>query len=589
MTIDINKKLAGILVPASALRSEDDRGIGDTKAVKEAIDFCHDNNFGVLQLLPINETGNDNSPYNAISAVALDPVYIHVSNETLDIAPDIVPGLTKEDLYKTIANQAITTVIDYKKVKTTKFTLLKKAFAAFESGKIANYAQLKNEFENFEIENIEWLPDYALFRTIVAEKNGDAQWTKWENDLKTIDNARSWIARSEQAQAKNFCRFYSYVQWVAHRQWSDVKNHADKQNVKLVGDIPFGVSRYSADVWTHPDLFDLQWSGGAPPERFFQADEFTAIWGQNWGIPLYKWAVHEKENYRWWNCRIRQVTKYFHGFRLDHVLGFFRIYAFPWLPEENHKFTHLPLAEAKKITGGFLPQFMPRNDDINDSALLNCQEGEARLKVILKAAAGAFVIAEDLGVVPEYVRPTLKKLGIPGFSIPLFERNESDRSFVASTELPALNLGTYGTHDNEPLASYYESLVNWWHSNDGHNGWLEIQRLMRFLHLDENNPPAIYTDKLACTFFKVLFSTPCWLVVLMITDLFGTKQRFNRPGTHDTSNWSERLEKPLAQYALDNNYAEKINYVRELILQTKRQPYPLSKSHLAQLPTMKIE
>ncbi len=581
MIIDTSKKLAGLLVPAFALRTKDDLGIGDTQAVKEAIDFCHTNNFGVLQLLPINETAGDNSPYNAISAMALDPVYMHFSKQ----APDMVPGLVAEDLNDALTSSAA--IVDYPKVKATKNSLLQKAFARYESAKVKNFISLNNEFKLFQLNNKDWLQDYALFRTIVDLKSGDARWTEWETDLRNIDSARAWIDRPQQIERKKTCLFYKYVQWVTHRQWSKVKEYAEKQQVKLIGDIPFGVSRYSADVWANTELFELAWSGGAPPENFFQADKFTAIWGQNWGIPLYKWLAHEKENYRWWNSRVQQVTRYFHGFRLDHVLGFFRIYAFPWLPEDNQKFTNLTPEEAKTITGGNLPGFKPHNDDTKSSALLNCQEGEARLKVILQAAPEAIVIAEDLGLVPEYVRPALKRLGIPGFSIPLFERDELDRSFLPSDQLPALNLTTYGTHDNEPLASYYDNLVHWWHGKDGHKGWLEMQRLMRFLHLDENNPPQNYNDELACTFFKVLFSTPCWLAVLMITDLFGTKQCFNRPGTSNASNWSERLEKPLAEYVLDKNYAKKIAGAREFIAQTKRQAYPLSKSHLSELPAPK--
>ncbi len=579
MTINTKDKLAGILIPAFALQGKGNLGIGDTQAVKEAIDFCHNNYFGVLQLLPINETGNDNSPYNAISALALDPVYIHLSIA----APNIVPGLEEEDLPKDIFSN---TVIDYKQVKSLKTAILKKCFERFELGKTENNLEFKTKFENFLEQNKEWLADYSLFRTIAASKDGDARWALW-GKLDSIKAAKDWISNPEQSEYKKQCRFYSFVQWIAHEQWLAVKNYADARSVKLFGDIPFGVSRYSADVWARPDLFDLQWSGGAPPERFFQADDFTAIWGQNWGIPLYKWAVHEKENYHWWNCRVQQVTKYFHGFRLDHVLGFFRIYAFPWLPEQNSTFTHLSPTEAKELTGGFLPQFMPRDDKTKESASANCHEGKVRLNVILKAAADSIVIAEDLGVVPSYVRPALQELGIPGFSIPLFERNEIDRSFVPSDQLPGLNLGTYGTHDNEPLASYYENLVSWWHGEDGHNGWLEVQRLMRFLHLDANQAPKLYTDDLACTFFKILFSSPCWLVILMITDLLGTKQRFNRPGTSNASNWSERLEKPLADYALDKVYANKIKYANELIVQTNRQPNPLTK-HLPEISATKL-
>ncbi len=585
MSIDIDKKLAGILVPAFALRSQNDLGIGDTQAVKQAIDFCHQYCLGVLQLLPINETGGDNSPYNAISSMALDPVFIHISPS----APDMVPGLKQEhwlklDLSANAANASAP--IDYTAVKSKKNFLLQKAFAHFQLEQVDNYKELKNEFEGFQADNKNWLPDYTVFRTIVARKQGNAQWTTWEDDLKNIAAARLLLLHDQQFQQN--CIFYAYVQWIAHRQWAQVKAYADECNVQLVGDIPFGVSRYSADVWANRHLFDLNWSGGAPPEKFFKADQFTAVWGQNWGIPLYNWQAHEQENYAWWRCRVKQVTTYFHGFRLDHVLGFFRIYAFPWLPEQNATFADLSIEQAAAITGGRLPQFKPGSDDAKESVLRNCQEGEARLKIILQAAGDTFVVAEDLGVVPAYVRPALKKLGIPGFAIPIFERDESDRSFLPAAKLPALSLATYGTHDNEPLAGYYEGLVKWWHGQDGHEGWLEIQRLMRFLNLDENKPPLAFNNELAYAFSRVLLYSPCWLTVFMITDLLGSKQRFNLPGTHNASNWSQRLDKSLHEYASDSEYAEKFNYLCQLIIETGRQPDSTDQGSIPKLPGGKL-
>ena len=582
MLIDINKKLAGLLVPAFALRTKDDLGIGDTKAVKEAIDFCHDHYFGVLQLLPINETGGDNSPYNAISSMALDPVYIHMLPQADSLAPGMVPGLTQQHLDEIGQSEktadAQDSVINYVQVKTSKNSLLQKAFAQFQSGQGQNFQKLKQEFEKFQIDNKNWLADYTIFRSILGRKEGNSKWTDWEEDFRTVSAARAWLNGADQ-QIKQTCRFYAYVQWVAHRQWADVKDYAQGQDVRLIGDIPFGVSRYSADVWANPNLFDLAWCGGAPPERFFQADKFTANWGQNWGIPLYDWPADEKENYAWWRSRVQQVTKYFHGFRIDHVLGFFRIYAFPWLPERNNQFTDLSLPEAALITDGRLPQFMLRDDSSPELALQNCEEGVSRLKIIIEAAGEAIVVAEDLGLVPNYVRPALKKLGIPGFAIPIFERDEKDRSFTAKEKLPVLSLATYGTHDNEPLVSYYEKLVQWWHSDDGDQGWLEIQRLMHFLSLDENSPPDAFTEQLAYAFFGALLSTPCWLAVFMITDLLGSKQRFNHPGTNSDSNWSQRLDKSLAEYVEEKPFAEKLAYLRQLIVTSKRQPYSLNKSH----------
>jgi 4-alpha-glucanotransferase len=586
MTINTSKKLAGILVPAFSLRTSGDLGIGDTAAVMDAVDFCHHYCLGVLQLLPINETGGDNSPYNAISSMALDPALIHISAS----APDKVPGLAEEDWQNLLAfdskSAENTGPIDYPAVKNRKHFLLQKAFFRFQLERADNYTDLKNDFKSFQEDNKNWLPDYTLFRSIVARKEGNAQWTEWENGLQNIDSARQLLFQDEQIQ-KN-CEFYAYVQWVAHRQWTEIKAYADERNVQLVGDIPFGVSRFSSDVWAHRHLFELEWSGGAPPERFFKADQFTALWGQNWGIPLYNWAEHERENYAWWRCRVNQVSKYFHGFRLDHVLGFFRIYAFPWTPEKNQTFTELSPEQAMEMTGGRLPQFMPRSDEEDQSAQLNCQEGMDRLKVIMESAGSTYVVAEDLGMVPPYVRPALKKLGIPGFSIPIFERDESDRSLLPVEKLPALSLGTYGTHDNDPIVTYYEGLVKWWHGEDGDAGWLEIQRLMHFLKLDETNPPLTVTNDLLFAFFRALLSSPCWLTVLMITDLLGTKQRFNLPGTSSNSNWSERLEKSLSEYTKDARYADKFNFLRQLIIETKRQPDFISQKEPVKFSSEKI-
>ena len=130
-------------------------------------------------------------------------------------------------------------------------------------------------------------------------------------------------------------RFYRYVQWIAHLQWTAIKSYADERGVGLMGDIPFGVSYYSADVYSRRDEFALDWSGGAPPEPYFKDDEFTQKWGQNWGIPLYRWDVMRTRELAWWRQRVRGVRKIFHVFRIDHVLGFYRIYAFPWRPERN--------------------------------------------------------------------------------------------------------------------------------------------------------------------------------------------------------------------------------------------------------------
>lgn len=223
------------------------------------------------------------------------------------------------------------------------------------------------------------------------------------------------------------------------------------------------------------------------------------------------------------------------------------------------------------LTGGKLPHFIPRSDELPQDAEENAREGAEILKVLVDAAGSTGIVAEDLGMVPDYVRPLLHELGIPGFAIPIFEREE-DRSFKPKETLPELSLATYGTHDHQPIRTYYEGLVKWWHSEDGNNGWLEVQRLMQFLGLDENNPPSSFSAELHAQMLEVLLETPCWLAVLMITDLLGTTQRFNEPGLSGDSNWSQRLEMTLAQYADDAEFAPKIRLFKEMIERTHRAP-----------------
>lgn len=575
MIIDTKKKLAGILVPVFALRHADDLGIGDTTAMKDAVDFCSHNKIGILQVLPINETGGDNSPYGAISSVALDPALLTVS-------PDTIPGLTRE-LFDKIADKKLvselrTGSVQYPLVKKLKADLLRAGFENFVATDLNKNSVKAKSFDQFERENERWLKPYALFRALMDEHDGNACWTQWEPEIQDYKSAESKSKSSSHSERTKNRQFWSYVQWIAYQQWAEIKKYAEQKKVQLMGDLPFGVSRYSADVWAEKQLFDLDWSCGAPPESFFQSDLFTQKWGQNWGMPLYKWSAHKSENYAWWRQRVKHLTDLFHYFRIDHVLGFFRVYAFPWIPERNGEFTELTEKEAAQLTDGRLPQFLPRSDEDEEDAEENCADGEAIMKVLMDAAGPSGIVAEDLGIVPPYVRPLLHKLGIAGFAIPIFERVEETREFKEKEDLPELSLATYGTHDHQPIASFYKGLVDYWHGPKGDEGWLEVQRLMRFLGLDEEQPPLKFDEALHIVFMDVLLKTHCWVAMFMITDLLGTTQRFNEPGLGGDLNWSQRLDRPLTDYEKDPQYAGRIKKLAELIEKTRRTPKVLSAS-----------
>ena len=164
----------------------------------------------------------------------------------------------------------------------------------------------------FEKENARWIEPYSLFRTIMADHNDDARWTVWEEHFQTFDAAKTFVASDEIAnEVARSRKFWSFVQWVAYGEWRALKQYADKRSVKLMGDLPFGVSRYSADVWSERSIFDLDWSCGAPPETYFQGDRFVVEWGQNWGMPIYNWDSNRKENFAWWRQRVKNLNDLF--------------------------------------------------------------------------------------------------------------------------------------------------------------------------------------------------------------------------------------------------------------------------------------
>src|SRR5438067_13793694 len=220
-----------------------------------------------------------------------------------------------------------------------------------------------------------------------------------------------------------------------------------------MGDIPFGVSYYSADVLARPDEFALDWSGDAPPEPYFKDHEFTQKWGQNWGIPLYRWDRMRANNFEWWRERVRAVRSIFHLFRIDHVLGFYRIYAFPWRPRKNNHFLPLDWNQMLEQTGGRAPHFVPRDDETPENCEANKREGEEYLRVIMDEAGAARVAGEDLGVVPDYVRPSLRSLGIAGFKIPQWEMR--DGTIIPGEMYERLSVATYATHDHSPIPALW--------------------------------------------------------------------------------------------------------------------------------------
>ncbi len=547
LELNPEKKLAGVLAPVFAIRGADDLGIGDTEAVKELIDWAARNALAVVQILPINESGSDNSPYNLLSAIAIEPL-------TIATTPDALVDLREVDYARIMARHPVEGLragpVNYPGVRSLKTEMLEAAHDSFLGG--GRETDRYREFWEFCNEQSEWLNDYAFYRSLVSW-HGTESVASWPDAHRSPDSAREWLATTTATERRKFewlVSFHAYVQWTAMVQWRGVRAHADDAGVALMGDVPVGVSLHSSDVWSEPGIFDLRRWSGAPPEKVFKSDPFTEQWGQNWGFPLYNWERMSRDNFAWWRRRLRWLMSVFHLLRVDHALGFFRIYSFPWRPEDNDRFVGLSDKDAGLITGGELPRFMDRDDETEDNRTYNMRHGEMLFRVLLEEIGAHRLIAEDLGVVPPYVRPVLQTMQIPGFKIPPWERSGDRLTPGASYE--RLSLATYATHDHPPVKELWNDLYNTavgTGDKAARNAALHgMWQLVDFCGQPQFKLPVKYSPEVHDLLQRGLFACNSWLTIPMITDLFGTDERFNVPGSAAGTNWTRRLPDPIADW-----------------------------------------
>ncbi|MDX6766429.1 MAG: 4-alpha-glucanotransferase [Candidatus Methylacidiphilales bacterium] len=578
MNIHPEQKVAGVLVPVFALRREGDLGIGDTAALIEFIHWARRHALHLVQILPINETGADNSPYNAISSTALDPVLLRTDPEGL---VDLDPAAFAEECARYDLISLRSGPVDYGRVKALKLALLWRAFEAFEND-IPAQAPRARAFAAFRQSKAEWMEDYALFRVLMEEQRTE-QWDLWPLDIRKVASARRWLEAQNGERRRHLARqmkFHIYVQWQAFLQWDEVRQLCDRLGVALMGDVPIGVSYYSADVFSRGEIFELDWSGGAPPERIFKSDPFTEKWGQNWGIPHYRWDVLRELDYDWWRQRVATVRSIFHLFRIDHILGFYRIYSFPWRPQRNDEFLPLSEEEARVRTGGRLPGFLPRGDDSLEDRLANRQGGEVLLRMVLEEVGEFRLVGEDLGVVPDYVRPSLASLGIAGFKIPMWE-TAPNGSLLPGSGYERLSLATYATHDHDPLRTMWEkwdAILAAAAAGDKEAGAkaegvrAQMQQLLDFADTGWRAGEVAFDDALREALLTALFHSNSWIAVAMITDLFGTTERFNVPGAVADSNWTRRMDQTVADWERDTGLNQKMERLARIIRASGRAP-----------------
>ena len=337
-----NRKLAGTLVPVFSLRTRKSAGIGDFGDLKTMIDFVASTGQKVLQLLPINDTTithtwTDSYPYSCISVFAIHPQYAD-----LHALPELKDAKARAEAEKTRAELNALDKIDYEKVNDFKINYLRQIFNQ-EGEKMMKTAEYKAFFQDTK----QWLVPYAQY-SYLRDKNGTADFNQWPDHQVWDEAERKALTDPKTAAYKNVAFFY-FVQFVLDRQMQEAHEHAKAKGVILKGDIPIGVNRNGCDVWTEPKYFNLNGQAGAPPDDF-------SVNGQNWGFPTYNWFEMLKDGCQWWNRRFQNMARYFDAYRIDHVLGFFRIW-------------EIPVSSVYGLLGQFAPALAMSREEIESYGL----------------------------------------------------------------------------------------------------------------------------------------------------------------------------------------------------------------------------
>lgn len=484
---------SGILFPIFSLPSK--FGIGCfSKEAYEFIDFLSESGQGYWQILPIGPTGYGNSPYQPFSAFAGNPYFI--SPEVL-----IEEGLLTWDECNNSFFGYDEEKVDYGAQYENRQDLLKKAYERF----IQKDLDKSEEYVSFVEKESHWLEDYCLFRAIKLKENG-ASWETWDDDLKKRKPAAIKKISEELA---DYIGLFRFQQFKFSEQWNKLISYAHSKKVKIIGDIPFYVSMDSADVWSHPEAFQINKDlvptvvAGCPPDAF-------STTGQLWGNPIYDWKELKKNGYSWWIDRINRSYDLYDVIRIDHFHGFSEYYAVPYGDET---------AENGKSFAG------PGMDFFN---ALREQIGE------FETEDGIRIIAEDLGAVTKENQELLANTQIPGMKILQYAFTSWDSIYMPYKHTQNSVVYT-GTHDNMTTRNWLDCI------NDG-----EREYLKRYLATSNHDYGAITWDMI-----RECYRSVSDLCIIPLQDYLvkGHEARINTPGAAE-GNWEWRLKPNFLSHEL---------------------------------------
>lgn len=496
---------AGLLVPLFSVPSSRSWGMGELPDLSTLGDWAAGAGFDRLMILPLGTVpAGETSPYSSISTMAIDPMYVAM-DDVEDFARAGGRGALSPDGAAALARAQAGGHIHYDDLRRAKREALEIAFEHFLKDDWAHLTTRAAALAAYISRERWWLDDYALFQTAAAA-NAGVPWPQWEDGLavretQAMDRARRRWSRAVLRE--------QYWQWIAEAQWQHTRARLRERGVMVFGDMPFGVGAGSPEVWARPQEFMLDVSTGVPPDAFSET-------GQDWQLPTYRWDAIRATDYAWFRARTRRAAALFDGIRVDHLVGLYRTYG---KPRHGEAF------------------FNP------DGEAAQTMQGERLLGILRES--GLAVLAEDLGTVPDFVRASMARLGVPGTKVLRWERawREWHRGYLDPASFPAASVTMTGTHDNEPLAAWWEAA-----GADDRAALLSLP-LIRARAGERIDQP--WSDGLRDALLELAYQSGSDDLFVPMQDVFGWRDRINTPATVGDHNWTWRLPWPVDRLAAE--------------------------------------
>ena len=479
----------GFLIALLGIHTKSSTCCGEFLDLMPLIDWCKQVGFDLIQMLPVNDSGTLSSPYSALSSCALHPIYLSLAQlPLLDSHPQLVEQLKQAPAIKPLER------IDYDAVLAFKMEWLREYYlACFQT------IEQTDDYQAF-CAAYSWLKPYALFRALKDGLNQDPCYL-WPSKLCNLSHTHFQDLIKVHKQNVNF---YCLLQYLCFEQLTRVKAYAERQDIYLMGDIPILISPDSADVWYYPHFFDCSKSVGAPPDVFNPE-------GQYWEFPNYNWSAIAQSDYSFWRNRLQFASHFYHLYRIDHIIGFFRIWVIP---------------RGSPAADGY---FDPKDEE------LILAQGSAILDH-LTSSCNMLPIAEDLGFMPDGADEIIKSFGIPGTRVIRLERFDKGKGpYIPIDEYDPINMTMVSTHDLETLRGWWQDypheakafcdMIDWPYEET-----LSKERQIKLLKLSHHTPTLFHINQLVEYF-------DC---VPGLTSEDYRLERMNQPGEVLTSNWTYR-------------------------------------------------